>query len=93
MFRTINDTANRVWITIYTNFGRQSDYGWCEANSSRDWTGANPIKVRGEVKSDAQGNDPNIYDTEAEISDGTAWQIVKGDGNFYWNFVNRFSDN
>ena len=88
MFRTVNATDNRVWITAYSAFGRHTDYGWCEANSSRDWTGGGPVKIRGEVKADAAGSDPNIYDTDCEGNfEGTAWRIVKGDGNYYWEFV------
>lgn len=96
--RTINATDKRVWITIYNGFGRHTDYGWCEVNSYRDWTGDVGLpgtsglpKIRGEVKSDAEGSDPTIFDTSSAIEgspiEGTAARIVKGDGNYYWEWL------
>jgi hypothetical protein len=71
---TVNATDKRVWVTIYDVAKLQHlDYGWVEPGSYRAWTSGNYAcgsfyHVRGEVKSDAQGSDPNIYDTEVEIN-------------------------
>ena len=71
---TINWTDNRVWVTIY-DLAKTThlDYGWVAARSYRTWTSGNYAAgsfyhVRGEVKSDAAGNDPNIYDTSIQIN-------------------------
>jgi hypothetical protein len=96
MLRTINATDKRVWITIYDGLGHHSDYGWCEPNSYRDWGGGASlglpvglVKVRGEVKSDAEGSDPTIFDTDSAIQGGNAARIVKGDGNYYFEWVDE----
>jgi hypothetical protein len=71
---TVNATDKRVWVTIYDVAKTQHlDYGWMEPGSSRAWTSGNYAcgsfyHVRGEVKSDAKGSDPNIYDTNVEIN-------------------------
>jgi hypothetical protein len=71
---TVNATDKRVWVTIYDVGKTQHlDYGWVEPGSYRAWTSGNYAcgsfyHVRGEVKSDAQGSNPNIYDTDVEIN-------------------------
>ena len=71
---TRNDTDRRVWVTIY-DLAKTThlDYGWVEPRNSRDWRAGNYLlgsfyHVRGEVKSDASGSDPNVFDTSIQIS-------------------------
>jgi len=71
---TVNQTDKRVWVTIY-DLAKTAhlDYGWVEPGHYRAWSSGNYAAgsfyhVRGEVKSDAQGNDPNIYDTSVQIN-------------------------
>ena len=71
---TVNQTDKRVWVTIY-DLAKTAhlDYGWVEPGHYRAWSSGNYAAgsfyhVRGEVKSDAQGNDPNIYDTSIQIN-------------------------
>ena len=90
-----NTDDKRVWITIYNPFGNQADSGWCDVGSAKDWGPYDvpgPYKVRGEVKSDMDGSDPNVYDTEISVAiyvfspAVNAVRILKGDGNYYWEF-------
>ena len=88
--RTTNTTdSRRVWITIYNGVGHHVGSDWCEFGAERDWgpydVFAGPYKVRGEVKSDVQGDDPTIYDTNITLSPSeSSVTIVKGDGNYFW---------
>ncbi|HKD07044.1 MAG TPA: hypothetical protein VKB79_14165 [Bryobacteraceae bacterium] len=79
---TVNTTDNRVWITIY-DLGKTThlDYGWVDARSSRAWASGSYAygsfyHVRGEVKSNAAGSDPNIYDTSIQINPQAADKAV-----------------
>ncbi len=91
--RTRNNTGKRVWITVYNTFGNHADSGWCDGDPQwgpYDLPG--PYKVRGEVKSDLEGSDPNVYDTEITVvmyalsPANNQVQILQGDGNYYWEF-------
>jgi hypothetical protein len=90
---TRNETdSRRVWITIYNGVGSHVGSGWSDWSDSgagQNWGPydllGGPYKVRGEVKSDLQGDDPTIYDTNITLSPSeSSVKIVKGDGNYFW---------
>ncbi len=87
---TKNETdSRRVWITIYNGVGSHVGSGWSDFGAAQNWGPydllGGPYKVRGEVKSDQQGDDPTIYDTNITLSPSESYvKIVKGDGNFFW---------
>ncbi len=80
---TINSTDKRVWITVYDLAKtRHLDYGWVDPGKYRTWQSGNYMygsfyHVRGEVKSDANGSDPNIYDTSIQVNIGAADKAVR----------------
>lgn len=97
-YRTFNKTDKRVWVTICYTDGtttKQHDFGWVEPGAVRDWNSGHHgaylqgtfYNVRGEVKSDAAGTDPTIYDTSTTNACKTQniFYIVKGDNNYYWH--------
>ena len=91
IFTTNGTDARRVWITIYNGVGSHVGSGWLDPGQAQAETWGpydllgGPYKVRGEVKSDLQGDDPTIYDTNITLSPSESRvTIVKGDGNYFW---------
>lgn len=81
-----------IWVTIYeANGDIQDDYGMVDPGQTRDWFSGkyflgSAYKVRAEVKSDSQGSDPTIYDTEIQVycQNHNVVRLQQGTDNYYW---------